>query len=294
VFFVVVFPNQFSQGVFPMTKKILRSVFVLFVSMIISIPFFVGRDGITAAITTFIKGKKIQIEEDLNGKIVLERLIVKRDDTKKIRAALKEIADKLMLDAEVKLREVKRFEDKQAEIKNSFEWLQDIAKQAGLPKHFEATSDDMKKQITVGMGTLSGKEVYRQLKKFKSDLQKANVQITDGRKLSEFEKEQADLIEDDLSQIDDNIAKIEQRIEKIKIQKEVVTVNKKIKSLGLNGDRMTELLNTDNIIAESDRVIDKGEIIIKNWSDEKKILKAFEAIRSKGGKDDSITGDDLI
>jgi hypothetical protein len=249
---------------------------------------FTGCDSISAV----AKDKKNQVEKYLKDKTVLQRANVQLEDAKKSRAKLKEIADKFAVDSEVALRQVKRVEDEAAKSKKAFENLQDIAKNAGLPKKLDAKEEDLKKQIPVGSKTLTGEDVYRTLKDLKTEVSKAASVVAREKTKADFLKKRSGLIKDRMDKVDDNIAAMEQKIEEYKMYHEMVAANKSIDDLGLDDDQMKQLLDTDSILTEMRKKVDEAEVGLDIKDKESATSGVKEEL--SGGSSGAITDDDLI
>jgi len=239
-----------------------------------------------------VKDQKNQVEKYLKDATVLPRARNQLADAQKSRVKLKEIADKFHLDSEVAIRQIKRLEEEKANTAEAFTKLQDAAKNAELPKLIDATAEDKAKTVQIGTKTFTGEEVYRVLKDYKTDLEKANSTIEREQKRSDFLKDRAEKIRSQMSRVDDNIVEMQRQIDDFVMYQELLAANTTIESLGLSDDKMKELLNTDSVMAELRKEIDKLDVGIdmtdqRNRDDDLK--KTLE-----GGSSFSISGDDLI
>ena len=248
----------------------------------------VGCDSITAV----AKDKKNQVEKYLKDATVLERARVQLADAKKSRTNLKEIADKFNLDSEVALRQIKRLEEEKEKIVEAFKKLQDAAKNIELPKLADATAEDKAKTLQIGTKTFTGEEVYRVLKEYKSQVEKANDTVERERKRSDFLKDRAEKIRSQMSHVDNNIADMERTIADYEMYQELLAANKTIESLGLSDDKMNELLNTGSILADLRKKIDETDIKLEMIDQTNRSGELKQELNR--GSAFSITDDDLI
>jgi len=239
-----------------------------------------------------VKDQKNQVEKYLKDATVLPRARNQLADAQKSRVKLKEIADKFHLDSEVALKQIKRLEEEKANTVEAFTKLQDAAKNAELPKLIDATAEDKAKTVQIGTKTFTGEEVYRVLKDYKTDLEKANSTIEREQKRADFLKDRADKIRSQMSRVDDNIVEMERQIDDYVMYQELLAANKTIESLGLSDDKMKELLNSDSIMSELRKEIDKLEVGIDMTDQRNRDDDLKDAL--SGGSSFSITGDDLL
>ena len=247
----------------------------------------VGCDSVTAV----AKDKKNQVEKYLKDKTVLPRARNQLADAKKSRANLKEIADKFYIDSEVAIKQAKRLEEEKGKTIEAFEKLQDAARKAELPKLVDATAEDKAKTIQIGTKTFTGEEVYRVLKEYKTQVEKANATVERERKRSDFLKDRTEKIRSQMSRVDDNIAEMERQIADYELYQELLAANKKIDDLGLSDDKLNELLNTDSILSELRKKVDETDIQLEMKDFESKSADLKQELRSGSF---TITDDDLI
>ena len=249
--------------------------------------FLVAYNGCNAA-----KGKMGQVEKYLKDKTVLDRARGQLADAKKSRAELKKIADQFHIDSEVAIRQIKRLEEEKEKTVEAFNKLQDVAKSAELPKLVDATAEDKAKTILIGTKTLTGDEVYRTLKEYKAQVEKANDAVERERKQSDFLKDRSEKIRSRMSRVDDNIADMERAIADYEMYQKLLAANKKIESLGLSDDKMDELLNTDSMMAELRKKVDETDVQLEMEDQKNRGTELKEALT--GGSSFSITDEDLI
>ncbi|MCL2303981.1 MAG: hypothetical protein FWC43_01405 [Planctomycetaceae bacterium] len=268
----------------------MKRLFMCVVALVVGIFLvaYIGCDSITAV----AKDKKNQLEKYLKDKTVLERARVQLVDAKKSRTKLKEIADKFYIDSEVAIKQAKRLEEEKSNTVEAFEKLQDAARKAELPKLVDATAEDKAKTIQVGTKTFTGEEIYRVLKEYKTQVEKANSTVERERKRSEFLKDRTEKIRSQMARVDDNIMEMERQIDDFELFQELLAANKRIDDLGLSDDKMNELLNTDSILSELRKKVDETDIQIGMKDFEDKITGLKQELRS--GTSFTITGDDLI
>jgi tetratricopeptide (TPR) repeat protein len=247
----------------------------------------VGCDSISAV----AKDKKNQVEQHLKDATVLPRARVQLADAQKSRAELKKIADQFHIDSEVALRQIRRLDEEKDKTVEAFTKLQDAARNAGLPRLADATAEDKAKTIRIGTITLTGEDVYRELGKYRTQVETANAAIERERKQSDFLKDRADRIRAQMSRMDNNIAEMERQIADYEMYQRLLAANKTIESLGLSDDKMNELLNTDNILAELRKKIDEADVQIEMMDQRDRSTDLRDALR---GPSFSITDDDLI
>jgi len=247
----------------------------------------VGCDSISAV----AKDKKNQVEQHLKDATVLPRARVQLADAQKSRAELKKIADQFHIDSEVALRQVKRLEEEKDKTVAAFTKLQDAARTAGLPILADATAEDKAKTIRIGTITLNGDEVYRELGKYRTQVETAGASIERERKQADFLKDRADRIRAQMSRVDNNIAEMERKIADYEMYQKLLAANKTIESLGLSDDKMDEILNTDSILAELQKKVDEVDVQIEMIDQRDRSTDLRDALR---GPSFSITDDDLI
>ena len=247
----------------------------------------VGCDSIGAV----AKDKKNQVEKHLKDQTVLPRARVQLADAQKSRAELKKIADQFHVDAEVALKQIKRLEEEKEKNVEAFKKLQDTARNAELPKLAEATVEDKAKTIQIGTKTFTGAEVYRVLQEYRTAVEKADDAIRRERQQSDFLKDRAEKIRTQMSHVDGNIAEMERKIADYEVYQKLLTANKTIEDLGLSDDKMQELLNTDNILAELRWKADEAGVVLDMKDQE---IRGADLKQELNGPSLSITADDLI
>jgi hypothetical protein len=248
----------------------------------------VGCDSIGAV----AKDKKNQVEKYLKDKTVLERARVQLADAQKSRAELKKVADQFSIDSEVAIKQLKRLEDENGKTVEAFKKLQDAARDAELPKLTDATAEDKAKTIQIGTKSFTGEDVYRILREYKTQVEKANAAIERERKQSDFLKDRAEKIRAQMPRVDNNIAEMERKIADYEMYQKLLAANKTIESLGLSDDKMNELLNTDSILAELRTEVDKADVTLE-MKDRANSGAALKEELNRGSSF-SISGDDLI
>ena len=248
----------------------------------------VGCDSIPAV----AKDKKNQVEKYLKDKTVLERARVQLADAQKSRAELKKTADQFHIDAEVAIRQIKRLEEEKEKTIDAFKKLQDAARSAELPKLADATVEDKAKTLQIGSKTFTGAEVYRVLGEYRTQVENANAAVEREQKQSDFLKDRAEKIRGQMSRVDNNIAEMERKIADYEMYQKLVAANKTIESLGLSDDKMDELLNTDNILAELRKEVDRADVQLEMKDKENRGSDLKQELNR--GTSFSITDDDLI
>ena len=239
-----------------------------------------------------VKDKKNQVEKYLKDATVLERARVQLVDAQKSRAELKKIADDFSVDSEVALKEIKRLEEEKTKTVEAFKKLQDTARNAELPKLADATAEDKAKTVQIGTKTYTGEEVYRVLREYKAQVEKAESAIERERIQSKFLKERAEKIRSQLIRADNNIADMERKIADYEMYQKLLKANKTIDSLGLSEDKMSALLNTDNVLTELRKGIDRAEVQLEMKDQE---VRSSELKQELNGRPSfSVTDDDLI
>ncbi|MCL2348831.1 MAG: hypothetical protein FWC50_11310 [Planctomycetaceae bacterium] len=249
--------------------------------------FLVGYIGCDAA-----KGKMSQVEKYLKDKTVLDRARGQLADAQKSRKDLQKITNEFTIDSEVALRQIKRLEEEKEKTVEAFTKLQNAAKKAELPKLADATAEDKAKSIQIGTKTFTGDEVYRTLKEYKAQVEKANDAVERERKQSAFLKDRAEKIRSKMSHVDDNIAEMERTIADYELYQKHLAANKKIESLGLSDDKIDELLNTDSILAELRKKTYEADVQFEMEESKTKGADLKQELTS--GSSFSITDDDLI
>jgi phage shock protein A len=162
-----------------------------------------------------------------------------------------------------------------------------------LPKFTEATSEDKAKKIAVGGKELSGENIYRVLKEYKTEVQKSGDVIAREQKKSSFLKDRSDKIKEQMNRVDNNIDEMERKIEDYKMYQEMLAANKTIDDLGLSDDKMQQLLDTDNVLAELRKKIDENEVTL-DMKDKQTDSSALKNVLTGGNQGISITDDDLL
>jgi len=235
------------------------------------------------------KDRKNQVEKHLKDATVLPRARNQLADAKNSRVKLKEIADKFYVDSEVAIKQIKRLEEEKEKTVEAFTKLQDVARNAELPKLADATAEDKAKTLQIGTKTFTGEEVYRNLKEYKAEVEKANAAIEREQKRSDFLKDRVEKIRSQMSRVDDNIAEMERQIADYEMYQELLAANK---SIDLPDDKMSELLNTDSIMTELRKKVDEAEVRI-DMTDQ---VGRDDDLKGTlgGGSLFSITGDDLL
>ena len=262
-------------------------IVLTFLAVLFAVSLLTGCDSTTAV----VKDTYNQVDEYLKDKTFLPRINVELAEAKASRAKLKDIADKLFVDAEVALKPVEELTVEAEKSKTAFIKLQDIAKQAGLPKKAEASPEDLAKKISVGGKELRGKDVYDLLKDYKGEVTKATAAVERQKKLSDMKRSLANTVNDRMDRIDENIDKMQAQIENYKVYQEMVIAGKTAKDLGLDDDALKQLLNTDNTMGELRKRTDTMAVESEKLYQES--LKGDVKGTLTGG-DNSITGDDLI
>ena len=232
-----------------------------------------------------------QLEIQLNDASTLSRAKVQLANAQNSRAELKKIADQFHIDSEVALRQIRRLEDEKDKIVDDFTKLQDAARNAGLPRLADATPEDKAKSIRIGTLTLTGDEVYRNLARYRTQVENANTAIERERKQSDFLKDRAEKIRSQMSRVDANIADMERQIADYEMYQRLLAANQKIESLGLSDGKMNELLNTDSNLAELRRKVDAWEVEIDMIDNRARDREVDDGLRRPSF---SITEDDLI
>jgi hypothetical protein len=253
-----------------------------------SLVVYVGCDSVTAV----AKDKKIQVEKYLKDATVLERARVQLADAQNSRGELKKMVDQFSVDSEVALKQVKRLEEEKDKTVEAFKKLQDAAKSAELPKLVDATAEDKAKTVKVGTKTFTGEEVYRTLKEYKAQADKATASVEREQKQSDFLKDRAEKIRSRMDRVDENIAEMERKIADYEMYQKLLTANKTIESLGLSDDKMNELLNTGSILAELQTKVDTADVQLDIKDKESKSADLKREINRSSSS--SITDDDLI
>ena len=247
----------------------------------------VGCDSITAV----VKDKKNQVEEHLRDQTVLPRARVQLADARQSRAELERIVNQFHIDSEVALRQIRRLEEEKENNVAAFTRLQDAARNAELPRFADATAEDLAKNIQIGTRTFTGAEVYRVLREYRAEVEKADAAIERERKQSDFLKNRAERIRAQMSRVDENIAEMERRIADYEMYQRLLAANQTIESLGLSDNKMDELLNTDSIMAELRQRSDVADIRLEMID---QVQRGADLRQELNRPSFSITDDDLI
>ena len=243
-------------------------------------------------VSNAVKGKMEQLKDEFDKGTALLQMQGKLASAKESRADLKKMADDFYVDSEVALGRIKRLEEEKGKTVETFNKLQDVAKNAALPKFTDATPEDLAKTIQVGTKTFTGEEIYRNLRDYKTQVEKADDAVSRERTQSDFYKGRADKIRSAMSRIDDNITKMERDIADYEMYKKLYDANKKMESLGLLDDKIDQLLNAGSDLAKFQDEIDRLAAQVKLGDEANRGGELDQELRR--GPSFSITDDDLI
>jgi prepilin-type N-terminal cleavage/methylation domain-containing protein len=267
--------------------ELLIVVAIIGVLIIVSIRF--TGCGIYESGEAVVKDKYRQLDKYLKDATVLERSNEQLAKAKKQRKELAEKTQKYKVDAEVAKRQTARIEEKIQKSKVAFTSVQEIAKQAGLPKRSEATADDLAKKIMLNGKELTGNDIYGHLKNSKEEVTQCERDAEREKTRVQRYSALAEDIEKALVKMDDDITAIENYIEDYKMYQEMLAA-KSIVDLGLNDTQIDQILNSDNNIAELRKKVDELDATITIREKERVIKETL----NPNSNSNSITDDDLL
>ena len=243
-------------------------------------------------ISVDVTKKEEEVIRILENPTTLKEAKIKLSDAKNSRVELKKIADNFYRKSESALRQIKRLEEEKEKSIEAFTKVQETARKAELPKLADATAEHKAKSIQIGTKTLIGEEIYRILKEYKAEVEKANAAIEREQTQSNFFKNRVEMIRGEMSRVDNNIAEMERKISDFEMYQELLKATATIKELGLTDDKMTQLLDTDNIMTILQGEIDEADIRINTIVQQNQGTDIKQELTN--GASFSITDDDLI
>ena len=272
-----------------MTRKIL----CLAISCLL-VPVMFSGCGAAKVGKAVVDDKINQFEQYLKDNTVLPRANVQLAEAKQSRSKLNELAKQRRVEVEVSKRQVQRLEEEAAKSKKAFETVQETAKAGGLPKLSEATDTDKEKQFQIAGQNKTGSEVYAMLKTYKDEVRKVNDAVNREKTKQAFLAGQADKVEAQLHSIDNHIDGLERQIEDYKMYQELYAANQKIADLNIPSGKIEQMLKTDNIISELQKLNDGAAVGIEQGGTATDTAAIKEAINNETAEALSITGDDLL
>ena len=161
-----------------------------------------------------LRGWGEEVKEKFDRQTAILQAKGRLAEAKNKRAEAKKQANDIHVRNETLLSEISDIEKAKEKARDNFKTLNEIAKKAGLPKESAAEAEDRTKTIRVGVSIFTGEEIYRQLEKYKIQMDDAEALITTIGEESKFFKGLVEKSRLRISTMDREITELDREIRK--------------------------------------------------------------------------------